>query len=284
MVCMGVELPWKFINEVKEKGSRYDVFLILSVPIVLTLIFCLPQGLQNLLKLDYANPSVVNLFTSNFVHLDFNHYLNNITAYLITLIPLYLLITLGDEKRLFRRMFLVFLFVFPFIISSINLLVFNEGYGAGFSGIDSAFIGFLPVALFVFLGRKLSDRLTLTGSVSLLVLALTAVGFIYIGLSAITFLCTLLFLVTVGIAYHEVRGSDLKTSFLSFVRVKGYPELTFFSLLFFFIALIGLYPEQIKVNGTVKNILGHYSGFVLGFFVPYIYFSAKEKVRLQGSK
>lgn len=116
-----------FFRELREGVRVSDLILILSVPVVLSAVFLLPEGVQNGLILEYGDPSVFDLWGSTFVHMGWSHFANNLVSYCLLIVPIYLFSVLSGEKRLFRYVFLSFLFVLPFVISLANLLVFDKG-------------------------------------------------------------------------------------------------------------------------------------------------------------
>ena len=118
-----------FRSEVREKTRVSDLALISSVPILLSLVFLLPESIQNALILDYGNYSIINLWSSAFVHRGFNHFNNNLAACCILIGPIYLLFVLANERKLFRYTFLAFLFILPFVIALSNIAALGSGTG-----------------------------------------------------------------------------------------------------------------------------------------------------------
>jgi len=88
-----------------------------------------------------------------------NHLLPNIFAYSIAIIPLHLILSKLNEKRLFYKLFAFNCLAMPFILSLIWIVVCKlwswNTRSLGFSGITSAFLGALVFAYALFLNKTL---------------------------------------------------------------------------------------------------------------------------------
>ena len=78
-----------------------DLFLLSFVPIVLVLIYLLPQGLQSGLILDTGSPFFFNFFTTAFVHQNLRHLLGNTVSYALVILPAFLMCALMGRKKRF---------------------------------------------------------------------------------------------------------------------------------------------------------------------------------------
>lgn len=266
----------EFLRDVREKVQAQDLFLILSVPVVLSLVFWLPEAIQNTLVLNYGNPSVFNLWSSAFVHRGFNHFINNLAAYCLLIGPTYLLFVLAGERKLFRYTFLSFLFIVPVVIALINLSIIDPETGAGFSGIGSAFFGLLPVSLFLFIHNRVTEEIEPSHGVVLFLIATGIIALNYSGVPAaagIILIATLLTIYDV----HRIGLDEVKEAATELYRSEGYFELLLFVGLLFLISPLLLFPQEIAQNGNTVNILSHYMGLVLGFFLPTLYLIYRQR-------
>lgn len=265
-----------FFKEVWDGIRVSDVIQILSVPVVLSLVFLLPESLQNGLVLEYENPTVFNLWSSAFVHEGFSHFTNNLGSYFVLIIPIYLLFILAEERKLFQYTFFSFLSVLPFVISLANLILFETGTGTGFSGIGSAFFGLLPISLFLFIHNRLSEEIYLSHTVVLFLVSAGVTALIYSGVLAATaiFLITILLSIYYG---HHIGSDELRSVFADLRGSKGYFELVLFSSFLFLISPVMLFPQNIAQDGVLVNIFSHYLGLVLGFFLPYLYLMYRQQ-------
>jgi hypothetical protein len=259
-----------FRSEVRENARVSDLVLILSVPIFLSLIFLLPESIQNSLILDYGNYSIVNLWSSAYVHRGFNHFSNNLAAYCVLIGPIYLLFVLADERKLFRYTFLSFLFILPFVIALSNIAALGSGTGAGFSGIGSAFFGLLPVSLFLFIHNKVSEEIEPAHGVVLFLIAAAIIAGTYSGVTAAAGILLFAVLITIYDTY-QVGLDEVKEAAAGLTSMEGYFELVMIAGLLFLVSPVLLFPQDITQGDGAVNILSHYLGLLLGFFGPTIY-------------
>ncbi|WP_225336180.1 hypothetical protein [Halomicrobium urmianum] len=259
-----------FRSEVRENARVSDLALIFSVPIFLSLIFLLPESIQNSLILDYGNYSIVNLWSSAFVHRGFNHFSNNLAAYCVLIGPIYLLFVLADERQLFRYTFLAFLFILPFVIALSNIAALGSGTGAGFSGIGSAFFGLLPVSLFLFIHNKVSEEIEPAHGVVLFLIAAAIIAGTYSGVTAAAGILLFAVLITVYDTY-QVGLDEVKEAAAGLTSMEGYFELVMIAGLLFLLSPVLLFPQDIAQGDGTVNILSHYLGLLWGFFGPIIY-------------
>ena len=265
-----------FRSEVREKTRASDLALIFSVPILLSLIFLLPQSIQTSLILDYGNYSIFNLWSSAYVHRGFNHFSNNLTAYCVLIGPIYLLLVLADERKLFRYTFLAFLFILPFVIALSNIAALGSGTGAGFSGIGSAFFGLLPVSLFLFIHNKVSEEIEPAHGVVLFLIAAAIIAGTYSGVTAAAGILLFAVLITVYDTY-QVGLDEVKEAAAGLTSMEGYFELVMIAGLLFLLSPLMLFPQNIAQDGTTVNILSHYLGLLIGFFGPIIYLDYRRR-------
>jgi len=115
----------------------------------------------------------VTAFTAHYVHLDVGHLAGNVAGYALLAGVGYALAVLGDSRRFFLTALATFLLVFPFVLSALNLAVPRDAIGFGFSGINMALAGLLPLLL----GTYARERFHVEGSVR----ALPAVFFALVG-------------------------------------------------------------------------------------------------------
>lgn len=269
-------LSREFIDDVRISVERRDLVLVSLVPVVLTLVVLLPQRVQVGLALDYGSPTLVMRFMSAYVHAGYGHYINNLMAYVVLVVPTYLLCALSGKRRVFWSVFLVFVLVLPFVLSAFDLWLLDAKIGRGFSGVDGAFLGFLPVALVVFLRERYSGRIRVVHSTSLFMFTATYIAYTYSGWSK-TALATLgLFLLALLYVVYSVGWDELGFICRSLARPKGYFELVLTSLLFFVLYSLLVFPADITGEESVVNILSHYIGFSFGFLIPHTYLNIQQ--------
>jgi len=256
-----------------------DVAFLLAVPLVLVGVFVLPKPVRLSLALSYLEPTVLTAYASHFVHLEFPHLLANLLVFL-AVVPFAVLASVKSGRR--HRFYLVafvFLTVFPFVFSGLNVLFPRPRIGFGFSGISLAFVGYLPHAL--------ADRLERDGSAS----AAVASSLLPAAFFAGTILIALRMWRSLGAAPPAARaplvaaglGSLLSMLIFArpvYVRIRDRdeslsalcpPSVAFGALLFVLVVLVG-FPNVSPADGTVLNLFVHFLGYSFGFVVPYATF------------
>ncbi len=271
---MDSEFQLENLKKVAEYVETKDLILITSVPITLILIFLLPVNVQEVLVVNYENPSLVNFLTTAFVHSDFSHLAGNLASYVLIIASLYLMCALSGLKRNFRYAFAVFVLAFPFVISMISSQFLSVETSRGFSGVGSAFLGFLPVVVFHYMDERLDLNLGIANSMMLFLIGTEVLVFIYDGLSPVF----LMFLGLIGFYSWKIWRMNSLESLKEAVDKKGHFELSLFSIFLFLVLTFALFPRDIVVGGKAVNILSHYSGYFLGFFMSYFWFQIKMEI------
>jgi membrane associated rhomboid family serine protease len=140
----------------------FSVYLavVLIIPAITTIIEYLVSvypSFRSSLQVDLQDFHVYQFFTSLFVHLNFDHFLANVTAYLLIAIYGLVLATIVNRKRLY--LVLTKVIVIIFLIFGAFFAFFNATttYYVGLSGIDSALAGLLLLFWLIYLERK-SER------------------------------------------------------------------------------------------------------------------------------
>lgn len=256
-----------------------DLLLLFLVPLVLVVVFVLPEGFQEGMVLNFQDPDFLNFFTTALVHSNFDHLSSNLVSYLVTIIPLYWLCVLSGLKKQFRRLFLVFVLFFPFLLSGLNFALLDLHTSRGFSGVNSAFLGFLGVASFHYLKQilevqsrqtkskilKIFDGSISSKSILLFLYASGVMALFYTKPFILFFTILTLIIVYLSTIIYRTDWQPLK----KFVKRTGYLELFIFSISIYLITVPALFPR--KIEGT--NILSHYLGLSLGILTTTIWVS-----------
>ncbi len=271
---MDLEFRSELLKKVAKHGEMKDLILISSIPIVLVLVFLMPSSVQEILTVNYENPFLLNFLTSAFVHSGVNHLAGNVVSYMVVITVLYLMCSLSGLKRNFRYFFLIFVFIFPFVLSGINFQLLEVETSMGFSGVDSAFLGFLPVVVFHYMDRKLDLDLGGSNSILLFLLGTEILVLIYAGLSTVF----LVVLALIGFYSWRISQRADLNSLKESINRRGHFELSLVGILLFLGMTFSLFPKNIVVGGKAVNILSHYSGYFLGFFVPYFWFQIEKQI------
>jgi hypothetical protein len=249
-------------------GSIY--FLI--IPLIIILIYLLPESTKIALSLNTGNPSLCCLITSGYTHLTFNHFFYNFVIYLFIILFIFYFDSKRDIKLLFLNLILIFLILQIFYsLLSIGLFSYfgKHVLDKGFSTILAGLIGYLPISYVYFLKNK--EKIDFKNSYYLLLL------FFSFNLSLITlingwYLVLIIlipfFLICLYLSFHDLQ--KIQDFFIDLSRKKSFGSLYILivGMLLCLFAAIGLFPASLKGDSGITNIFAHYVGFVYGFTIP----------------
>ncbi|WP_435072869.1 hypothetical protein [Halorubrum sp. HHNYT27] len=264
-------------RELVASVRAVDLFVFLAVPAVLIAVFALPESTRRSLAFAYADPTATTAFTAHYVHLDVGHLAGNVAGYCLLSGVGYTVAVLGDSRRFFLTALATFLLVFPFVLSALNLAVPRDAIGFGFSGINMALAGLLPLLL----GTYARKRFQLEGSVRALpavffalvgwivLLALpvstTGIGLAGLAIGVAGALLAVLYASSAELPLRESTREGLRAIVsrpgegdlfaVGAVLVVGYPVVGF--------------PADPTGEGGVVNLYVHLLGFCLAFIGPF---------------
>lgn len=255
--------------------NKYELsVLLVAIPIFMTLIFFLPDGVKQGYFILYAtNQNIPALFLQNYTHSDPTHFLSSLFSYLMLVI---LLLKTEVNKKNFRSMMLLLLILLPWIVSlsSLYLIPYIPPV-QGLSGIVAGFLGYFVYSVYNYL-RKVHN-LPLNSTFVLFIFLLNVV------LTPMVFkVATLeigLVLFSIVLAYMNRAGllalsSHLRAEFRSLKKVK--PSERLYKVIFFSLALVMMFqlplllPSEIVVGATLINVVAHYVGYMFGLLLPLI--------------
>ena len=277
----------------------FSVYLaiVLIIPAISTVIEYLVSvypALRSSLQVDLQNFHMYQLFTSSFVHLDFDHFLANVTAYLLIAIYGLVLATIVNRKRLY--LVLSKIIVVIFLIFGAFFAFFNATttYYAGLSGIDSALAGLLLLFWLIYLEHMSGRRMrSYYGLVLACVLALSA-GIIarymllYHTERSVPFviaLATVSCMVVLAVALYRHQFADLYRVMREFSWSARLITIAIVAIFAYFVW--NLFPERLANSTRTVSISLHLAGIVIGilagyFFVVYLeqmdYFNKEKQV------
>ncbi|MGA2162053.1 MAG: rhomboid family intramembrane serine protease [Methanoregula sp.] len=282
-------------TKVKEFRSTINIRLfsvylavVLIIPAITTIIEYLISvypSLRSSLQIDLQDFHVYQLFMSSFVHLNFDHFLANVTAYLLIAIYGLVLATIVNRKRLYlvlSKVIVVIFLIFGAVFAFFNA---TTTYYAGLSGIDSALAGLLLIFWLIYLEHLSGRRMrSYYGLVLACVLALSA-GIIarymllYHTPRSVPFLIALAavtgMLVLVVFSYRH--------QFVDLYRVMQ--EFTWSSRLITIAIVIifgyfvwNLFPERLANSTRTVSISLHVAGIVIGILAGYLFLVYLEQI------
>lgn len=261
-----------------------NYILLAAVPILLAAIhFLVPDTFQQALAFDHTRFNGYTLLTAAYIHASNAHLYNNLIGYALAATYTYALCLTVDELTWFRRTFLVHLLTLPVLVNLTSYAIFATLYpdaepvSRGFSGVVSGFVGFLIVALSVFVRKRHSRKIGYATGVILLLVLMQLVDLRYTGSfrPVVTGLIALASLLV------------LSPYFRSGIEIPGKEEQRNIGLSIAGIAIVGfiaaymilkLFPEPgaIVEDGALTNVFGHAAGFLWGILISisvWVYFS-----------
>jgi membrane associated rhomboid family serine protease len=256
----------------RERVESVDVAVLLSIPVLLVPVQLLPESVRGALVMNYGSPSVLTMYTTHFVHAGWGHLAGNMLVYLVAVALVYALFLYADERRTFFVGFALILFVAPVPLSVMDLQIVGSQVGdlpsRGFSALASAFVGFLPVAVFVFLREEVSERIRVYESLGLFLVGLGVILVIYSGLTEpVTWVA-----LVAGVLYYvqPVRKLEVeeRRAFAEMDRWKF--SVVAYAALFFVVSPFLLFPANPASGGQVTNVVTHFGGFAMGYAASII--------------
>jgi hypothetical protein len=246
-----------------------DAAALAAVPVLLLAAFALPEATRISLVLVYESPTLAAAYASHFVHFSVPHLATNLAAYVLAVVPAYCYCALAGRRVDFFVTFGVVLVVFPFALSALNVALVRPRVGYGFSGLATAFVGFLPVSLALYARERVAPAVTLdhapllffagAGVTATLAAPTTALGALALAAAG------------VGVALY---GRSLwralgRSGFRHATARVGYAEFAAVGVLLVVLFPFVAFPQRIAVDGGVLNVYTHLLGYCLGFIVPY---------------
>ncbi|AUV84155.1 hypothetical protein C2R22_21495 (plasmid) [Salinigranum rubrum] len=250
--------------DISENIRVSDISLLLTVPLVLLAVYLLPMSMQQSLLLEFDNPSIIQLWSSSYVHDGYIHLITNIALYGLCVFPSYLFLILANERQLFRYIFLVFLFIGPPVIALVLIIRLHGGTGAGFSGIAAAFVGLIPVSIVMFIRKRVSSAVYPSVGMVFFLVVLAVVGATYSGVPAAVGLLVLsgLFL---HHHFHLIGQEEVQRLVSELPLMKGYFMLMVVAMTFFLVSPVFLFPENVIQNNHTVSAFVHYVGLCFGY-------------------
>lgn len=229
------------------------------VPVVLLTVGSVPLSQQSEWALRINDPTLAQLYLSNFVHGDIPHLSGNVVSFLLTMGVLFPLAAITRRHHILATLSVLVFTVVPFVVSlySIYALAGTEAETVvGFSGVNSAFVGMLPLFIVFFV----NDKVRKIG------ITIGAIGFMGLEMGVVLWIAglhrrsVLLLVITSVVALILAARGDRGGRYAP----RGY-EL---HLLVIAVILFATLPFTLIVNvdpGT--NVYGHLIGFAGGFLL-----------------
>ena len=266
-----------FVDELSARARVVDLLALCVPPVALVAVFTLPRATRRSLAFAYTDPTLLSAFTAHYVHLGTDHLLGNLAGYALLAGVGYALAVLSGRRRLFFTAFVTYLAAFPFALSALNLAVPRNAIGFGFSGVNMALAGLLPILWYCYAREQFAPGASvaalpavffaLVGWIALLALPVSTEG---IGLAGLSIGVAGALLALLYAASSEVGlPRSLRKRAKSVASRPGYGDLLAVGA----VVAVGYpvvgFPADPSGAGSVVNLYVHLLGFCLGFIGPF---------------
>ncbi|MGC9059007.1 MAG: hypothetical protein ACP5H3_01175 [Candidatus Aenigmatarchaeota archaeon] len=239
-------------------------FFFLLLPSILTLFYILPLQLKELFILSKCNPTILSIYFSSFIHIDFKHFLGNLTGYLLII---FLILNIETKKERLYIFTIFSLLILPFLTSfSFLFLATSYVYTLGFSNIVSAFSSYLLYSLFTSL-KKIQKDLSLSFYIYLITISIL-ITIIAIFTSKSIFILSISYFILFSIFEFRELKNISKAVYKKLLKLKKESFTSAFfkittAALAITLAIFSL-PILIPLKANGINILSHYIGYLFG--------------------
>ena len=243
--------------------SRHErVALFGLVPGVLTAIALLPAGVTGSWILRVNAPSAQAVYLTNFVHSGWAHLAINVANYLVFIATLLAVAVYAEVRRSLVAVTTVFMIVVPGVVSGYTLwLVSGSGVRTivGFSGVNAALLGYIPVVLFRFFHERVNAEIRPHHALAVVAVVLAVIFSMWSGVRNSTLFLGSLGVVGVCLTWWLGRGEwAVITTSAPHVMLVWSATIVF---------LGGAYGMFVNTSPST-NVYGHLSGFVMGAAIP----------------
>lgn len=261
----------------RKKDEKIGVWLagiiyFLIIPLVLVIVFLASDIVRGFLLLYPQNPTLISIIGSNYLHTTFLHFMSNLVFYLVLMAFIFTFDALTNRKMLFVNLPLLFI-VLPIVSSLVNVIVFSylgsNLPSKGFSAVVAGVFGYLAFSTLHFI--KGYYEVKFEKSILHLMWLIFYINLLIISLVYGHYLAVVIIFVLVVISIFYTK-KDILRIFSLLRRLKRSARVVIFVSFYLclFVGVIGLFPENLKNNGSLVNILAHYVGYIFGFMVPAI--------------
>ena len=253
-----------------------DVALLASVPALLVALHVLvPFSGRAALALRYESPVPISFLTAAYVHADTTHLVDNLVGYVTVAAFAYGLCLQACKRRWFHVAAPGLFVVAPVVVNVASYLLVARlapgvvATGLGFSGVVSAFGGFVLVAILVYLRTRHSSDTVVSVGLLLALGLLLELDAIYAG--GLRPVPAALALVGIGVVAYGLRDARTDAGARADALVVVLVGVTLA------VVVANLFPRDAVVGAAVVNVFAHAVGFLCGVGVALVSLSATRE-------
>ncbi len=267
------------IKTLKRWSAKEWLFFFLIVPLILIIIYLLPQSTKDIFILKTQHPTLVSIFFSNYTHSTLDHIENNLVSYLMVM---FLIFNINTNKKIFHIISLLNFIVVPIISSLLTILIILSFSGStssqGFSAVVSAFIGYLLYSVYSHLKKFYYPGLN-SSFVTLIYIINAVIWAVYFSLTDAFYsfnihVLIVLSIVILALCFLYLNRALIKEIATILTHLKKQGSLSFYSALIFCFTILFIFPfwfllpSQTLSSNT--NTIAHFVGYCFGVFAPFI--------------
>jgi hypothetical protein len=229
------------------------------------------------LLVDLHDFHVYQLLSASLVHVNFAHFVGNITAYLLIVIYGLVLATVLIKKRLYLFLTKAIVGIFIVFAALFTFVNMNSVYYAGLSGIDAALAGLLLLFWLMYLGELMGTDVgsyygvAIVGTILLSMGIVTRYLFLYHAtkhsllvyglavMAVLLILAVILWRNQLAAILHAFRGFDCQARLLTLAII---PIFAYF--------IWNLFPQSLQDPTRTTSVTLHISGLMLGVLAGYL--------------
>ncbi|MBP1901951.1 membrane associated rhomboid family serine protease [Halorubrum trapanicum] len=253
-------------------------------------VFGLAESTRRTLSFAYADPSLWTAYTAPFVHFSAEHLAGNVAVFLLVSGAFYALSRHARTPWLFLSALVAALSIFPVTLSLLNLAVPRDAVTYGFSGVNMALVGFLPVAIGRYIEANRGEPIDTTLLLTAFFLSISGIAILAVPQSALTFAVG-----TAGVALsvlfggsfvrHERRLANSHDRW----RASASDPVVIVGTGTWILLLATAFPQTVAAGGSVTNVYVHFVGYALGFMTAYLaheweFFENRVKKRVDAGR
>jgi len=286
----GIWIGWAVVAMASTQWSTRigilsgDILGLLTIAGLVSAIHVLVSGaVRGEFALDHADPTLVTMWTSAFLHYGWPHLAGNLVAYGLAILPAWVLAVRQQSRLNFWLCVLVIFVGFPFPLGFATDLAFqhllttlSSSVSMGFSGVVGGYVGLL----FGFLTSYLAVRFDLqTALIGTLVILLSLIGLLletYPTPGLLWLKTTLLTGIVLGVGFltavqwqpvDQLTGSAIVSSVYRYRWPIGLILCCWMTL---GVLTILLFPHPSASLGYIPNIVGHTVGLGGGYLLAVL--------------
>jgi hypothetical protein len=274
-----LSLSWRAAWSAKaELSDLVFIAFLVFVSALCVGVFLLPASSQNALKADRSVFNPITYVTASFVHGNVVHLGSDLSVFILFAILLYVINRSVHHQRFFFLSVLIIFTALPVIDYGTQWYygIFKSvKTGFGLSLVDSGLIGLALPSLILFFKTRVEKFNSLIFFLSYFLSGLCLVALPY-SRSSQFWLFLIVFAIGLAVGNVEYRRifdwlanlriptSERKKTFFSLCAVL-------FTMVLYFIFIIGLFPSSIIQQGAPTDIVSHFIGLLFGSLVFSFY-------------